>query len=528
MADLVEAFLAYERGDFARAAKIARAVAAKPDMRAGAHYLLGLVALERDRPAEALKSLEQAARTGPTSPALDLAVARACLALGDHGAAIERFEAVLDAAPQMADAAFGLARARLGLGDDAGAVAALERALALRPRDVAGWLELAGCLRALARFEAAHEAAERAVRLDEANRAARRVAGFAAFESGAIVEAINHFRQVLLADANDRDVIRTLGEAYRMLREWDAATHLLTIWVGAVPDDADAICDLAKSLIGGGEAETALDWLRTMPEPTAESEFLSGCAYAALGETSLAAAAHRQALALDPADRFGAALKLAALGVGTTPAVASPDYIARLFDGYAGRFERALVEGLDYRAPTLLAEALTALLPTSPIRILDLGCGTGLAGVALKPHAGRLDGVDLSPGMLRQAEAKGVYDGLEQDEIVSFVERVPNGFYDLVVAVDVLIYFGALEPVLRSVVRALTAGGLFGVTLERLDAADDWRVDATSRYRHSEAYVGRAAREAGFEIVTIARVSPRREAGAEVPGLLVILRKAGA
>src|SRR6185312_3401290 len=42
--------------------------------------------------------------------------------------------------------------------------------------------------------------------------------------------------------------------------------------------------------------------------------------------------------------------------------------------------------------------------------MLDLGCGTGLAGTAFAPLADRLVGVDLSPAMVAQAENKQLYD----------------------------------------------------------------------------------------------------------------------
>ena len=47
------------------------------------------------------------------------------------------------------------------------------------------------------------------------------------------------------------------------------------------------------------------------------------------------------------------------------------------------------------------------------LAILDLGCGTGLAGLAFQPLAARLDGVDLSPAMIEKARARGIYDHLD-------------------------------------------------------------------------------------------------------------------
>ena len=114
---------------------------------------------------------------------------------------------------------------------------------------------------------------------------------------------------------------------------------------------------------------------------------------------------------------------------------ASAPYVAALFDEYAGSFDAALSR-LDYRAPALVAAAVRDVIgervqqqqqqqqPASLRSVLDAGCGTGLVGVELRPLATRLEGVDLSGGMLAQARARaGVYDALHQVELVEFLQR---------------------------------------------------------------------------------------------------------
>ncbi len=44
--------------------------------------------------------------------------------------------------------------------------------------------------------------------------------------------------------------------------------------------------------------------------------------------------------------------------------------------------------------------------PVSALRVLDAGCGTGAYSAALVARVGRMDALDLSPGMLAQARAK--------------------------------------------------------------------------------------------------------------------------
>ncbi len=85
-----------------------------------------------------------------------------------------------------------------------------------------------------------------------------------------------------------------------------------------------------------------------------------GDSRAALGAPDEAAAAFRKALAADPADLHGASLKLAALGLDAAPAAPPAAYVRGLFDDYADRFDKALVETLGYRTPGDLGRLLPA------------------------------------------------------------------------------------------------------------------------------------------------------------------------
>ena len=77
-----------------------------------------------------------------------------------------------------------------------------------------------------------------------------------------------------------------------------------------------------------------------------------------LGDRVGAIAAWEKARDADPADHHGARLQLARLGAGEITPAMTATYVRRLFDQQAENFDQSLLEGLDYRGPRLLLEAV--------------------------------------------------------------------------------------------------------------------------------------------------------------------------
>ena len=253
--------------------------------------------------------------------------------------------------------------------------------------------------------------------------------------------------------------------------------------------------------------------------------FALGEAREKLGDLDAAARAFREALAADPADAQGAAARLALMGRGEASGALSPAYVARLFDDYAWRFDKHLIKNLGYRAPALIAEALSAVAPGRRFAsALDLGCGTGLMGEALRERVDRLAGVDLSAAMIAKARERGLYDELIVSDAAAPMRERPNTF-DLIVAADALVYFGDLAPLFAAVVTALTPDGLFAFSVETCEG-DGFKLEPTMRFAHSRPYVETTAREAGLRPLLIQSASTRREAGADAPGLICVFARA--
>jgi predicted TPR repeat methyltransferase len=248
--------------------------------------------------------------------------------------------------------------------------------------------------------------------------------------------------------------------------------------------------------------------------------FALGEAREKLGDRDGAAEAFRATLDADPSDAQGAAARLALLGVGGTPATLPRAYVARLFDDYAPRFNAHVTEALAYRGPELIVEALDGVDGARLYaRSLDLGCGAGLMGAALRARVDELIGVDLSPAMIAEAGAAGCYDALEAADLVDFLANRNQGEFDLVAAADVLGYFGDLADVVAAVARALAPEGRFAFTVETCEG-EAFRLGSTMRFAHPGAYVLEIAAAAGLRPLVLNPASTRREAGRPVASLV--------
>jgi predicted TPR repeat methyltransferase len=203
----------------------------------------------------------------------------------------------------------------------------------------------------------------------------------------------------------------------------------------------------------------------------------------------------------------------ASLGDGTAPPVSPAAYVESLFDDFSSIYDHQLLVDLQYCGPKLLREAVERALGAAAtnLDVLDLGCGTGLAGLEFRPLARRLCGVDLSTGMLHLARAREIFDHLQQIEIVQFLESTDERF-DLVIASDVLNYFGDLGPVFAGMARVLRPAGHCALTLELGEDAD-YRLRGMRRYQHSREYVERTASSAQLQSCSLDEVVLRFQQG---------------
>lgn len=464
-----------------------RAAAARPDDAAVRHNL-GHALLAAGRAADAIAALTESAALEPDRAETFVALGRAYLARRSPGDPTAAVSALRRAHGQGLDASelhhdLGVALIAAERPDEA--IAALRTATAKRPTYAAALYQLAAAHRAVGDKKEVRNALNKALEADPKYAKAWHALAVLDAEAGNLEIAAGLFRKATRAKPDYVAAYQGLaGVLGKLGREAEAAVMLaLAAAAASVPpmDRPASVADYERRITPAGDA-------------------------AKLHEA------------------------LAAVTSLPPPAQASPAAVGDLFDRYADRFDEHLRGTLGYRVPELIAAAVARATPTSnsgrPLDVLDLGCGTGLCGPLLRPMAGTLAGVDLSPAMVERAKARGVYDRLEAADLLAALGEA-KAAYDLLVAADVLIYFGDLAPVFEPAVAALRPGGLFAFSVEAWDGHRYQLRPATRRYAHGEPYLRRLAAIFGLEVAAFDHVAGRTEAGQPVAGFLVVLRSSG-
>ncbi|MFT3856490.1 MAG: methyltransferase domain-containing protein [Aquabacterium sp.] len=316
---------------------------------------------------------------------------------------------------------------------------------------------------------------------------------------GKLAESLKPMQTACKLLPYDHEAFNNLGSTLEALKEPKFAEACYQRAIQVKPDYADGLLNLAHLLLHNGRPQEA-------------------------------APLFERRLALTPDDDYVRHLVMSLRGQQSERA--TPGYVAKIFDNQADNFEAHWVEGLQYTVPRQLADLINACgqAPQGPWRVLDLGCGTGLMGVAIASRASELIGVDLSPKMLEKARSKGVYQSLLQADIDTVMKAEAAGSFDLITSADVFIHIGKIDEIVAEARRLLRTGGLMAFSVETLElpeadtaqAATEYRLKASGRYGQSGAYLARLAEQHGFKALSITDTTLRTEVDKPVPGQLVI------
>jgi predicted TPR repeat methyltransferase len=401
------------------------------------------------------------------------------------------YRRILEAVPDYPDAVHysGVLAHQEGRSEQA--ITLIKKSLELEP-DQADWhSNLAIVLRDRLELDEAIAACQRAIELDPNHANAHNNLGVLLRAQGKLVEAEAAYRAAIRASPQHSDAYTNLG----ILLNSQKRTH---------------------------EAAVCFCKVITFRPKHPEARRLLALAHCALGEIDEAVAVFEQWLTEEPGHPVALHM-IAACSGRDVPERASDAFIEHTFDSFAGSFDAKLAK-LLYRAPALIAAMLAEsdADASKSLDVLDAGCGTGLCGPLVAPHARRLVGVDLSAAMLAQAEARNVYDELVKGELTAYLRDSPGAF-DVIVSADTLVYFGPLEGVVAAAADALRAGGRLIFTVEELmrprsDAG--YAISPHGRYSHARQYLERLLADANLR-PEIVPAELRLEAGDPVAGLVV-------
>lgn len=342
--------------------------------------------------------------------------------------------------------------------------------------------------------------------------------------------ALNEFSLALLYKPEDSDTLFNVALCQKKTGDSEAAIATFRKLLEATPDSTDCWYNLAGCYRDtSADEESTACYRKVLTLDAGYLPALNNLAYLyhRSGDMQQAELCYRQLLSLRPDDECAHYLLASVLGV---PLDQAPDtYVRKFFDGYSEGFEKSLIDRLGYDTPRQLHECLANYSGDKGIRKaydhgLDLGCGTGLGGIAFKEMVAIFHGVDLSPNMLLRAADKNCYAALYQDSIRHYLENTIET-YDFFLATDVFIYVGALEEIFTTIRAIARPQALFCFSTEALESTG-YRLQKTGRFSYSRGYIIETATATGWAILATETARLRKEREQWLAGDLWILQAA--
>jgi predicted TPR repeat methyltransferase len=441
--------------------------------------------------------------------------------------------AARDAAPAApaaeAERLFQTALGHHGRQELADALALYQRILVLAPQHF-GSLNGIGHIALLqGRFADAATSFRQATGLDPNYAPAHNHLGLALQRLGRPGEAAASYQQAIACRPDFIEARFNLGNLLLELSRLDHAALAYRELLALTPDHAGAHVNLGNALRRMGRFDEAAAAYRQALrcDPSLHPVYFSlATALARAGDREQAIECYRDYLARDPDDLYGARFGLAFLGAGALPEGTPRQHLDHVYAGRAAGWGESGRSDTGYQGARLVeAGVARALGTTDDLAILDAGCGTGLVGRLLRPRARSLVGVDLSAAMLQKAAASGIYDRLEQADLVAFLAGNPR-CCDLIVSAATLIHFNDLTPVFTAAAAALRDDGRFVFTVFPHEG-DGVGVTPFQCFAHNPLYVAARAAEAGFIVEGQEMAVHEYHHDRPVMGLLVTLRRGG-
>ena len=493
----------YQKGSYDSAEKLAKAIIHKFPNYQFSWKVLGVMFRQTGRLQESLIANQRAAAISPNDAEAHYNLGITLQKLGRLDDAEASYSKVIAIKPEYAEAHYnlGITLQELGRLDDA--EASYNKAIAIKPDFAEAHSNLGNRMKELGKLEDAVASYSKAIAIKPEYPEAHYNLGITLQELGRLDDAETSYSKVIAIKPDFAEAHYNLGITLRELGRLEDAVASYNKAIAIKPEYAEAHSNLGNTLQELGRLEDAV-------------------------------ASYHKAIAINPDFAEKLSHTIASLR-GLNPVRATDFYVSNLFDGYAKNFESILVEELQYKTPKIIADLLRSLISsTNPhFDILDLGCGTGLAGEVLIDLAKTLVGIDLSKEMLKIAKSKNIYHRLIHDEVHHALSQERGATFDIVVSSDVFVYIGDIKAIFDQVYDVLKVGGFFAYSTEVLFPSNneeeeflpDYKLNPNGRYSHSSKYLLGLidAKQFTLHILKIAQI--RFEKGQPVMGYVVIMQK---
>ena len=401
----------------------------------------------------------------------------------------------------------------------------LHEALRLNPNYAEGFNNLASMYYREGQLDIAIENYEKAARLNPLNWEVHFNLGNCYFRQNQIEQAIEQYEHTIRIKEDHKDARQNLGMCYIALQKFKEALPYVEEVALANPEHAEIQHQYSECLLANGKIDEAIIQYEKAYALDNENPAIThnlGVLYLRHKDKDKACEYFKKTLEMQP-DNDTAKHMVVALS-GQTSKYAPPEYVKDLFDQYAPIYNYQMKEQLKYDAPAQMRQAFNGILQTvkTPIRILDLGCGTGLCCPLFIDMSKYIIGLDISLGMLIEANKLKGYDLLLQANIINGLPFKGSSF-DLIICADVMVYFGDLTTVMGEIKRIIVNGGHFIFTVEHCDDAA-FKLNPTGRYAHSKEYINEVCANLKILIKGSIEITPRYQQEEPIAGRAYIVQ----